>query len=131
MVVSWSTDTGAYFFGKNFGKHKLTPTLSPNKTVEGSIGGLFVSFIAAFLLLLFWKSLRQTIPWYHAAILALLIGVFVQVGDLVESAFKRDAGVKDSGNHIIGHGGILDVVDSLLLIIPLSYLYILFIIPIF
>jgi phosphatidate cytidylyltransferase len=124
IVVSWSTDTGAYAFGMNFGKHKLTPVLSPNKTVEGSIGGLAASVVAAFLLALFWGSLRKIIPLHHALVLGFLLGVLGQVGDLAESAFKRDAGVKDSGTAIVGHGGILDVVDSLLLTVPLGYLYI-------
>lgn len=130
LVVSWMTDTGAYFFGKNFGKHKLTPRLSPNKTVEGSIGGLFSSIATALLLLLLWKTLRSAIPWIHAVLLGFIIGVLGQLGDLAESAFKRDAGVKDSSSFIIGHGGILDVVDSLLLTIPLFYLYLHYIIPV-
>ncbi|MCD6384775.1 phosphatidate cytidylyltransferase [Candidatus Sumerlaeota bacterium] len=123
VVVTWSTDTGAYFVGKNLGKHKLAPILSPNKTVEGSVGGLIVGIISAFLLFLFWKSLRLSIMWYDSLVLGVLIGVFGQIGDLAESAFKRDANTKDSGNTIIGHGGILDVIDSLLFTIPASYLY--------
>ena len=123
VVVSWSCDTGAYFVGSAVGKRKIAPVLSPNKTVEGSIGGLVASILAALLLLAFWHSLRAIIPWLHGIALGFLIGFLGQVGDLAESAFKRDAGVKDSGNTVIGHGGMLDVIDSLLLTIPLCYLY--------
>lgn len=123
VAVTWTTDTGAYFIGKNFGKHKLAPVLSPNKTIEGSIGGLLSGLLSAILLFLFWKSLRLSIRWYDMILLGLIIGVFGQIGDLAESAFKRDANTKDSGNTIIGHGGILDVIDSLLFTIPVSFVY--------
>jgi len=127
VVVAWSTDTGAYGFGGAFGKRKIAPVLSPNKTVEGCIGGFLSGIVVALLMVACWKTLRTMIPWQHAFFLGALIGFFSQVGDLAESAFKRDAGVKDSGNTIMGHGGILDVIDSLLLIFPLSYLYLHFI----
>ncbi len=123
VAVTWSTDTGAYFVGCNFGRRKLTPILSPNKTVEGSIGGVAAAIIAALLLIISWKMLRIVIPWYHAIVLSFLIAVLGQVGDLAESAFKRSVEVKDSGSFIIGHGGVLDVSDSLMISFPLSYLY--------
>lgn len=127
VVVTWATDTGAYGFGTHFGKHKLTPRLSPNKTVEGAIGGFFTGILVAVLILLFWKSLRQVIIWRDGILLGIILGIVTQIGDLAESAFKRDAQLKDSGNMIVGHGGILDVIDSLLLAIPVSYLYLHFI----
>lgn len=123
VAVTWSGDTGAYFIGKNFGKHKLAPRLSPKKTIEGSIGGFFSAIIAVFILLLSWTALRSVISWRDAILLGIIIGFIAQIGDLAESAFKRDANLKDSGNTILGHGGILDVIDSLLLTIPASYLF--------
>lgn len=112
------TDTFCYFFGKRFGKHKLAAVISPNKTIEGSIGGssmcMICSFITGFII---------GLPWYHSAILGLLIAAFAQIGDLCESMIKRDAGVKDSSNVLPGHGGFLDRTDSYILTIPVVYYY--------
>jgi phosphatidate cytidylyltransferase len=121
FAVTWSTDAGAYFVGMRFGKvfkRKLAPNLSPNKTVVGSIGGV----IAATLVSLLWGA-GIHLPWWHCLILGPVIGVLGQIGDLCESALKRDIGVKDFGEVLPGHGGILDRFDSLLFTAPIAYYY--------
>jgi len=116
----WATDTGAYYSGRTFGKHKLAPSVSPNKTWEGTIGGVvFAVAVAA----LFKTQLLPMLSWVDVSALALLGGVWGQLGDLLESAFKRAAGVKDSANILPGHGGILDRFDSVLFTAPAYYLY--------
>jgi len=116
----WLGDTAAMFFGKQFGRHKLAPTVSPNKTVEGFLGGLIGYLVAAFIFRIFWM---QEVAVYHFIILSVLVGLFGQLGDLVESLWKRSLGVKDSSNIIPGHGGVLDRFDSLLFAAPVLYLY--------
>lgn len=118
FAVTWSTDAGAYFVGMRFGKHKLAPRLSPKKTVEGSIGGI----VAATLVSLLWGA-GIHLPFWHCLLLGPIIGVLGQVGDLCESALKRDIGVKDFGMVLPGHGGILDRFDSLLFTAPIAYYY--------
>jgi phosphatidate cytidylyltransferase len=114
------TDTGAYYAGRTFGRHKLAPRISPGKTVEGSAGGFFAAMITGPLChLIFFPE----IPIAHAAALGALIGILGQVGDLAESMLKRGAGVKDSGNLLPGHGGMLDRVDSILFCAPVVYYY--------
>lgn len=115
------SDTGALFAGKAFGKHKLAPSVSPGKTWEGSIGGVLTSLVAG-ALLGHWLQM----PWVHALGLAALCAIAGQVGDLCESALKRDLGVKDFGAILPGHGGILDRIDSLLFAAPLGYYYVLY-----
>ena len=111
------TDSFCYYVGKKFGKHKLSPVISPNKTIEGSIGGTIMCII-------FSIAMGITImPWYHALIIGLLIATFAQIGDLCESMIKREAGVKDSSNILPGHGGFLDRTDSYILTIPVIYYY--------
>ena len=107
FIVTWSTDIGAYFAGRSFGKRKLAPTISPNKTVEGLIGGV----AAATLLGGAWAMTQQL----GMALLAIapVLAVAAQCGDLFESGMKRRAGVKDSGNWLPGHGGALDRLDGL------------------
>ena len=107
FIVTWSTDIGAYFAGRSFGKHKLAPTISPNKTVEGLLGGIAAAT-------LFGGA------WVHTSLLAKpllafapLFAIASQAGDLFESGMKRRAGVKDSGNWLPGHGGALDRLDGL------------------
>ena len=124
VMITWATDTGAYAFGRMFGRHKLIPSVSPGKTVEGAIGGVVLGAVIAWLYIHF--LLR---PYAHLAMLPLgilgfsiIISVVAQVGDLAESLFKRDAGVKDSGALLPGHGGILDRFDSLLFVLPSAYL---------
>lgn len=112
------TDVGCYYFGTKFGKHKLAPIISPNKTIEGSIGGAFCALVGGFIIAYFIK-----LPWYHALIAGILVTVFAQIGDLSESLIKRDAGVKDSGNILPGHGGFLDRTDSFVFTIPITYYY--------
>jgi len=111
-------DAAAYFIGKQFGTHKYAVHISPNKSLEGAIAG----FIATFCASVFSKLYLTRVPISHLVVLGVLIGILGQLGDLAESLLKRDAGVKDSGR-IPGLGGVLDVVDSLLLTIPVTYYY--------
>ncbi|WP_318496339.1 phosphatidate cytidylyltransferase [Photobacterium leiognathi] len=112
----WSADTGAYFSGKRFGKHKMAPAVSPNKTIEGLIGGVvlavIITWIGANLLAIPFVSISSLL------LIAIITVVISVLGDLVESMFKRASGVKDSGNILPGHGGILDRIDSLTAAIP-------------
>lgn len=117
IFLVWATDTGAYLIGKRFGRHLLAPQVSPKKTVEGSLGGLLLSIVVA---MLYWRLFGET-SWFTYLLLAIIVGVSAQIGDLFESALKRSAGVKDSGKLIPGHGGILDRFDSLIFAIPLVY----------
>jgi phosphatidate cytidylyltransferase len=112
------TDTFCYFSGRKFGKHKLSPVISPNKTIEGSLGGTLMCMLFSLGI-----GLGIGLPWYHTIILGLLIAVFAQIGDLCESMIKRDAGVKDSSNVLPGHGGFLDRTDSYIMTIPVVYYY--------
>ena len=112
------TDTGCYYFGSKFGKHKLAPVISPNKTIEGSIGG---TFSAIFISLIIGYYIH--LAWYHCIIVGALIAALAQIGDLCESMLKRDAGVKDSGNILPGHGGFLDRTDSYVFTLPVLYYY--------
>jgi len=118
FVVVVLTDTGGYYFGKNFGKTLLAPTVSPKKTIEGAVGGTIFALIGAFIVGYFIK-----LPWYHCVIAGLLITAFAQIGDLCESLIKRDAGVKDSGTLLPGHGGLLDRTDSYILSVPVLFYY--------
>jgi phosphatidate cytidylyltransferase len=118
MAMTWTTDAGAYFVGRRFGKHKLAPSLSPNKTIEGSIGGIFFAVLMG----LAWGRWIN-IPIVHCVVLGILCGVLGQIGDLCESAMKRDVGIKDFGGIMPGHGGVLDRFDSLLFTAPVCYYY--------
>lgn len=120
LICTWSNDTAAYFVGRRWGRRRLAPELSPGKTVEGSIGGLLVGLLAAWVVTLYYTQL----PMELVLLLGLAIGVAGQAGDLVESAIKRQTGVKDAGNLIPGHGGILDRFDSILFTAPLVYYYV-------
>lgn len=112
------TDVGGYVFGSKFGKTPLAPVVSPKKTVEGAIGGSLLAITAAMLI-----GYIIHIEWYQSLIAGLLITIFAQIGDLAESLIKRDAGVKDSGNSLPGHGGFLDRADSYLFSTPVAYFY--------
>lgn len=119
ILVIIATDIGAYFVGRTVGKNKLWPIISPNKTVEGAIGGIVVACAVAFV--------YQLIFSFHASMLivvlvTILASIAGQIGDLVESAFKRYYKVKDSGNILPGHGGILDRFDSWLFVFPILYI---------
>ena len=115
------TDTFCYYVGCKFGKHKLSKVISPNKTIEGSIGGTVMCLLFCFIF-----GLAIQIPWYHCIIIGILIAAFAQIGDLCESMIKRDAGVKDSSNILPGHGGFLDRTDSYVLTIPVVHYYLYF-----
>jgi phosphatidate cytidylyltransferase len=118
LVVSWIGDTGAYYVGRRFGRHKLAPRVSPGKTWEGAIASAVVSALAGVL------ALPRLIPGVgiaEALLLALAANIAGQFGDLAESAIKRAAGVKDSGTLLPGHGGLLDRVDSSMFALPVLY----------
>lgn len=120
MVIVMAGDTGAYYVGCNFGKRKLYRIVSPNKSVEGALGGLAGSVIGAFIAkATFFPSLTT----FDILATALLLGILGQLGDLFESFMKRSFGVKDSGSIIPGHGGILDRLDSILFTAPAAYYY--------
>jgi phosphatidate cytidylyltransferase len=121
LSLSWASDTGAYFAGRFFGKHKLYEAVSPKKTVEGAIGGLLASLLSA-VVAHFW--FLPVLPLGEGLVLALVGGGLGQAGDLGESLLKRSFGVKDSGGIVPGHGGILDRVDALLLSGLVTYLYV-------
>ncbi len=116
----WIGDTAAMGIGKWLGKHKLAPAVSPNKTVEGFAGGI-IGALAVGVLMYFWKF--QTIGWLNVMIIAAGCSVFGQLGDLVESMWKRSLGIKDSSPIIPGHGGVLDRFDSLLFAAPFMFYY--------
>ncbi|MGC8958810.1 MAG: phosphatidate cytidylyltransferase [Chloroflexia bacterium] len=120
LALVWLCDTAAYFVGIRWGRHKMSPYLSPKKSWEGAAAGM-LSSIAAALGLVPLLGLPLSYPW--AALLGLLVGTLGQVGDLAESLLKRQAGVKDSGRLIPGHGGMLDRVDSLLFVVPAAYYF--------
>ncbi|MBQ9245283.1 phosphatidate cytidylyltransferase [bacterium] len=121
FFVIMVTDIGAYYFGVRFGKHKLSPVISPKKTIEGAVAGIICAIITGLIIgALIGMSL------YHAFVLSLIVTVMAQLGDLSESLIKRDAGVKDSGHSLPGHGGFLDRADSYLFSVPIAYYYIKF-----
>jgi len=119
FVLIWANDTFAYIVGKTIGKRKLFERISPKKTIEGFIGGMVFSMACAYVLGLYYTFLS---PWEWMAFAAILV-VFGTLGDLVESKLKRNAGVKDSGTIMPGHGGILDRLDSIIFAIPFLFLY--------
>src|SRR6266568_1086747 len=130
FLIVWAGDTVAMYAGRALGKHKLAPKLSPNKTWEGSIGSVVGSVAVAGILLglssflAAWNSVKLNYSdeiWWYWLVLAGVINVAAQVGDLAESALKRSAGVKDSGTLLPGHGGILDRIDALLLATPVLW----------
>jgi CDP-diglyceride synthetase len=125
FVTIWICDTAAYFGGMTIGKHKLFERVSPNKTWEGAVFG----FVFSVLTMVAAKfSFLEYMALDHAIVIGMMIGCFGQIGDLVESRFKRDAGVKDSSSIIPGHGGVYDRFDSLVFVSPIVYLYIDFVV---
>jgi phosphatidate cytidylyltransferase len=118
LVIVWVSDSAAYFAGKSIGKHALAPHLSPNKTWEGTIAGFLGSLTVGFA---FARWLN--VPLVHLLGMAAVGNVAGQVGDLLESAYKRSAGIKDSGSLLPGHGGVLDRIDALILAIPVVWYY--------
>lgn len=118
LFVIWATDTGAYLFGRALGKNKLWPTISPNKTIEGAVGGLVTAMIIG---AVFQLVHPFEVSMVYVVLISILISAVGQIGDLVASGFKRNYQVKDSGKLLPGHGGILDRLDSLLFVIPLLH----------
>lgn len=114
MIIIWATDSFAYFIGRKYGRTKLAPVISPNKTWEGSIGGTVLAISLAGFYQLLFNPLE--FGFFSFVLFTLLLSVSGQIGDLIESAYKRYVGVKDSGSVLPGHGGILDRFDSLLLV---------------
>jgi phosphatidate cytidylyltransferase len=124
FIIAFVSDTFAYYSGRFFGKNKLCPEVSPKKTVEGSIGGILGSVIGVVLWWFFSKSIDFS--WYQLIFLGVFGGIVSQIGDLSASLIKRFIGVKDYGNIMPGHGGILDRFDSILFTTPIVYYYIIF-----
>jgi phosphatidate cytidylyltransferase len=118
FVLIWSSDSFAYFTGRLFGKHKMAPKISPKKTWEGFVGGVIFTLVLGYFIEQKFPGLRGN--WI---IVGFLVSVFAPIGDLVESQLKRTFGVKDSGNIIPGHGGVLDRLDSFIIAAPVVYLY--------
>jgi phosphatidate cytidylyltransferase len=119
FVCIWVTDSGAYFVGSKLGKHPLWPAISPKKSVEGAAGGIAAAVAAAVIFALAAPE-RLTVP--HAVWLGVVIGIVGQLGDLMQSAYKRVKGIKDTGTILPGHGGVLDRVDSWLIVFPFLHL---------
>ena len=120
LLVVWLGDSGAYYFGKAFGKHKLSPVISPKKTIEGMAGGILVSIVTAIVI---HFTFFPNFPLHHAIIAGVILSFSGVVGDLAESMWKRSAAVKDSGTLLPGHGGFLDRFDSILFTAPILYCY--------
>jgi phosphatidate cytidylyltransferase len=118
VLSTWAGDSAAYLTGRAFGRHKLAAVVSPNKTIEGSLGGLLASVIVGAAVF----AVSGALPLWAGAVIGAGVGAFGQLGDLSESFLKRQAGVKDSGNLIPGHGGMLDRVDALLFAFPVALL---------
>lgn len=119
FILVWVNDSFAYLVGKNFGKQKLFEKISPKKTVEGFLGGLLFTCIASY----FISYVSNTISFTNWLFLGIIVAVFGTLGDLIESKFKRQANVKDSGNIMPGHGGLLDRLDSIIFASPFIYLF--------
>jgi phosphatidate cytidylyltransferase len=124
VILTWASDVAAFVVGKALGKTKLMPSVSPAKTRAGAIGALVAAALAAvaYDLWVLQPFAQLALGWERAALVGLVISAVGQVGDLVESLLKREAGVKDSGRFLPGHGGVLDRLDSLLFALPVAYL---------
>ena len=120
LAIVFAGDISALYVGSAIGRHKLSPSVSPGKTIEGSLGGLVANLVVGCLIKLFFLP---TLPWPQTLLFCLVIGVAGQVGDLFESVLKRSSQVKDSGGLLPGHGGILDRIDALLFAAPIAYLF--------
>jgi phosphatidate cytidylyltransferase len=123
ILVTKFSDTGAYLVGSLFGKHKMIPRISPGKTWEGFAGDILLATAASLVFAHFAGGKLPGMNWIHALVLGVILAIAAVIGDLIESLFKREAGVKDSGRLFPGIGGILDLLDSLLFNAPLMYLY--------
>ncbi len=126
FILIWTNDTFAYLVGKSMGKHKLFERVSPKKTIEGFLGGMLFAAFAGFLISKLYIqptpefSNKSILIW---TIIAIIVSIFGTIGDLIESKFKRIAGVKDSGSIMPGHGGILDRLDSVIFVAPIIFLF--------
>lgn len=123
FILIWTNDTFAYIVGKSIGKNKLFERISPKKTIEGFIGGLVFSILASVLIAKYFIGSSSNTTLYIWIGIAVIASVFGTIGDLVESKFKRIANVKDSGNIMPGHGGVLDRLDSIIFVAPFVYLF--------
>jgi phosphatidate cytidylyltransferase len=123
VVATKFTDMGAYLVGSTLGRHKMIPRISPKKTWEGTVGGIAFAIGGVFLCRWVMPNEMAALTNLHAVIIGLLLGVAAVIGDLAESLIKREAGVKDSSTILPGHGGCLDMIDSLLFTAPLLYVY--------
>jgi len=131
FISAWATDTFASFSGLTLGKHKLCPTISPKKTIEGSVGGIIGCIICVELYVWIISSVNNIgFSWINAGICAIIASFISQIGDLAASCIKREHGAKDYGNLIPGHGGVMDRFDSVLFIAPVVY-YLIKYLPIF
>ena len=119
FVLTWTFDTFAYLFGVRFGKTKIMPSVSPKKSWEGFVGGFIFTIISAYLTLSYLPSIELN----HAIVISLFLPFTATLGDFIESHYKRQAGVKDSGDFIPGHGGMLDRMDAFMITIPVLYIY--------
>ena len=123
FILTWTFDTFAYLTGRKFGNNKIIPKISPNKSWEGFIGGWVSTIIVCYLVLNF-TTLSINIENFNSYLFAIFLPITASLGDFLESYYKRQAGVKDSGNFIPGHGGMLDRIDAFTITIPILYLYI-------
>ena len=119
FILIWINDSFAYLIGSNFGRQKLFESVSPKKTVEGFLGGVFFSAIGSYFIFKYTNNLEFS-NWL---IISVIVSVFGTIGDLIESKYKRQANVKDSGNLMPGHGGLLDRLDSAIFVAPFIYLF--------
>jgi phosphatidate cytidylyltransferase len=133
MLTTFANDTGAYFVGRATGKHKMAPAISPAKTWEGAIGGLVGALVGAAVIATVLKLISADLGapfafrYWQIIVLGLLIGLFAQLGDLVESLLKRQMGAKESGSLLPGHGGVLDRFDSLIFVGAVVYYYVIWV----
>ncbi|NGX83726.1 phosphatidate cytidylyltransferase [Aequorivita sp. KMM 9714] len=129
FILVWSNDTFAYLIGKNFGKHKLLERISPKKTIEGFIGGMVGALLAGYIIFKVLEHYSQLdaleYPLWMWIVMALIVAIFGTIGDLIQSKFKRQAGVKDSGIIMPGHGGLYDRLDSIIYASPFVYAFLL------
>lgn len=124
LLAIFANDSGAYFIGRRWGRHKLVPKISPGKTWEGATGGLLSSIAGAVVVFLLLEHLFAfSLPYWQVILLGCLVSLFAQLGDSVESLLKRNLEAKDAGNLLPGHGGALDRLDSLIFVAPVVYYY--------